>query len=73
MAEDFMQILNNLMKTLVANEIELLAIVARKIWLRRKTAVLGGQFIHPSHLIRSAKEALDNFQTAVHKERPNAD
>lgn len=47
------------------DEIELMATIVRKIWLRRNTVVFGVEFTHPSQLIQSAKKVVLNFNVAV--------
>jgi hypothetical protein len=45
-------------------ELEILAVVARKIWFRRNSVVHGGDFIHPTHVFRDAINSLEDFQKA---------
>jgi len=37
------------------------ATIAGRIWLHRNTIVFGGDLIHPSHVVRSVKEAMEDF------------
>jgi hypothetical protein len=39
-----------------------IATIARKIWLHKNTVVFGGELIHPSQLIKSAQEAMEDFK-----------
>lgn len=39
-----------------------MAVMARKIWLRRNSVVHGGDFIHPSILFREASSSLEEFR-----------
>jgi hypothetical protein len=43
-------------------EVELFAITARRIWLRRNDIVHGGGFTHPTQVFTEAVKALDDFQ-----------
>jgi hypothetical protein len=43
-----MQILCVLLEKLEKEEVELVAIISRKLWLRINTMVFGGDFPHPS-------------------------
>jgi hypothetical protein len=46
-------------------EIELFAILARGLWLRRNDYVHGGTFTHPNQVVRDAKVALEEFHQST--------
>jgi ribonuclease HI len=43
-------------------EIELFAVTARRIWLRRNSLIHGEKFAHPTQLARDAQNAFEEFQ-----------
>jgi ribonuclease HI len=43
-------------------EVELFAVIARKIWLRRNQVVHGGSFSHPNQVLREAVSILEDFR-----------
>jgi hypothetical protein len=43
-------------------EVELFAVTARRIWLRRNSTIHGEKFIHPSQLLREAQTSLEEFR-----------
>jgi hypothetical protein len=54
-------------------EFELMAIVARKIWLHRNTIVFGEDLTHFAQLVRSAKETVMKFYEAEQKTKNNVE
>jgi hypothetical protein len=42
-------------------DVELFAIVARRLWLRRNDFIHGGQFTHPVQMLRDSVKALTEF------------
>jgi hypothetical protein len=60
--QDFMHIFKKVSSRCKKEEVELFAEVARRIWLRRNDLVHGGTFTHPSLLLKSAENALEEFQ-----------
>jgi hypothetical protein len=59
---DFMQVFKEVSSRCEKDEVELFAVVARWIWLRRNDLVHGGTFTHPTLLLKSAKNALEEYQ-----------
>ena len=57
----FSQILLKLSEKLTENDFELLACVARQIWLRRNKWVFDGQFLHPKQVFKMAGDQLEFF------------
>jgi hypothetical protein len=51
-------------------DLELFAVTARKIWLRRNSVIHGEQFSHPTQLLREAQNSLEEFQR-IHSEDRN--
>ena len=64
---DFIHILEKLMERLDANQMHIVAMVARQIWLRRNVVIFGGEFLGPSSLIRRAMEQIDACDEVVIK------
>jgi hypothetical protein len=54
-------------------EFELMAIVARKIWLHRNTIVFGEDLTHFAQLVRSAKKAVMKFYEVEQKAKSNVE
>jgi len=52
------------------DDLDLLAVLARWIWLRRNTLVFEGTFIHPNIVFKGAVDALDEFKRC-HMHDPN--
>jgi len=52
------------------DDLDLLAVLARWIWLRRNTLVFEGTFIHPNIVFKGAVDALDEFKKC-HMQDPN--
>jgi hypothetical protein len=46
-------------------ELELVATIARRIWLRRNFVVYGGDLMHASQLVKSAKDLVEEFHQAT--------
>lgn len=40
------------------DEFDLMAVVARKLWSHKNSLINGGDFIHPSQLVKMASESL---------------
>jgi hypothetical protein len=58
-----------------AEEADLFAVLARRIWLRRNSVIHGEIFTHPAQLLRDAQLSLEDFQNAnqkTHNEEPTA-
>jgi hypothetical protein len=66
-AMDFTQMLGQLLVKMEKEDIEFLATVARRIWLRRNSFVFGGDFLPPNCLIKNATEAWEEFYAAEQK------
>lgn len=49
------------MEPLNVDELKLVDMIARKIWLCRNSIVFGGELLHPSHLVRSAQDLVRYF------------
>jgi hypothetical protein len=47
-----------------AEKLEIAAILARNIWLRRNTIVYEGAFKHPSTMLRDVNTSLEEFHKA---------
>jgi hypothetical protein len=52
------------LKTVCCNraELELFAMTARRLWLRRNSLIHEGVFLHPNQLIREVQASLEDFQ-----------
>jgi hypothetical protein len=59
---DFQQIFLEVAKRCDQTEVELFAVIARKIWLRRNQVVHGGSFSHPNQVLREAMSILEEFR-----------
>jgi hypothetical protein len=64
-------ILEKLMERLDDEDLEVVAMIARKIWLRRNTVVHIGDLLHSSNIVRSARESVKEFQNAEQSLRNN--
>lgn len=49
-------------------ELEIYAIIARKIWLKRNTVVYGWDFSHPNVLIQECASSLNKYRDANDKD-----
>ena len=58
----FAQVLTTMIGRFDMEEIELMAVMAQKIWFRRNAMVRGGDFIHPDQVFRSTSSSLDDFR-----------
>jgi hypothetical protein len=59
---EFPQIFEDMLRRLTNEDLEMFAVVTRKIWLRRNELVHGGVFAHPTQVWKEAEEALQEFQ-----------
>ncbi|XP_059446627.1 uncharacterized protein LOC132178194 [Corylus avellana] len=59
---EFMEIFQMVKNRCEMAEVELFAITARRIWIRRNEYIHEGSFTHPSHIMREANNALAYFQ-----------
>lgn len=64
-------ILEKLMVRIDEKDLELMATIARRIWLRRNIVVCGGDFIYISQLVRSTKESMEEFHRSSHNLKTN--
>jgi hypothetical protein len=64
-ASDFLVIFGYLCDRLDEGELELFAVTAHKIWLRRNSLVFGGPVQSPSCLLKGATEELADFRNSV--------
>ena len=65
----FSNLFEVLMKRCNKEDLELFAVTARKIWLRRNSVVHGEPFSHPTQLIRDAQNSLEEFQRIHYESR----
>lgn len=56
---DFFHIIEMLMARLDVDHMQLVAMVAQQIWLRRNVVIFYGDFLDPTSLIRRATEQVD--------------
>jgi ribonuclease HI len=61
---NFIQILSGIKSRCAIEEVELFAIIARRIWHRINEFVHGGDFRHPMQMVREAITTLKEFQKA---------
>lgn len=64
-AEDFFSIFSYICDRLNDGGMELFAMIAHKIWLRRNRLVFGGSVQSPSCLLKGATEELDEFRKSL--------
>lgn len=62
--EDFLSIFEKLLGKLEQMEIELVACVARQLWMRRNKVVFGDDLLPPSVVIRTAIDQMEAFHAA---------
>jgi hypothetical protein len=63
--------LGELLEKLDREEVELVATIARKIWLHRNIVIFGREFTHPSQVIQSAKKLWKDFNAPAQKVQIN--
>ena len=61
---DFSTLFMEVIRRCSIGEVELFAVLAHRIWLRRNDVVHGGTFTHPTELVRDAEIALADFHRA---------
>lgn len=62
--EDFVAIIEILQRDMEPNDMELIVVVARTLWLRRNVVVHGGIFSHPTLIARKALDSLKAYRSA---------
>ncbi|XP_059440462.1 uncharacterized protein LOC132172916 [Corylus avellana] len=60
--DDFCKLVENMMEILTREDMELFAIIAKKIWKRRNDVVHGQPFSHPSVVVKQAIEQLQLYR-----------
>lgn len=60
--DEFIHVVEVLQNKLEDDDIELMALVARNLWFRRNSMILGGLFGQPAQLVRKAMKSLDAFK-----------
>jgi hypothetical protein len=60
--KDFAQIFSEIASKCDKDEVELFAVLARRLWLRRNDVVHGGILTHPNQIMRDAEAALEEFR-----------
>jgi hypothetical protein len=61
---DFMELLTKMLNRLDGDEMAMVAVVARQLWLRRNTVAFGGDFLSPSQVTRIALAQLEAYRQA---------
>jgi hypothetical protein len=61
---DFRQIFKEVVSRCEQDDVELFATVARRLWLCRNDIIHGGNFTHPTQLLKDFEKALIEFQKA---------
>jgi ribonuclease HI len=61
---NFRQILSGINSRCATEEVELFAIIARRIWQRRNEFMHGGEFRHPTQMVREATNTMEEFKRA---------
>jgi hypothetical protein len=64
---DFIHVMEKLMERLDSDQMHMVVIVARQIWLRRNSMVFGGDMVAPSDLVRRAREQVEAVDHAAIK------
>lgn len=59
---DFAQIFLEVVSKCDKEEVELFAVLARRLWLPRNDLVHGGTLTHPNQVVRDAEAALEEFR-----------
>jgi hypothetical protein len=62
--DDFIKIFEILHDRLDVDELQLMVVVARQIWLRRNSVVFGGVFSTPAEIVRTGQAQIDAFWEA---------
>jgi hypothetical protein len=65
--DDFRQLFREVIQRCEKEDVELFAVVARRLWLRRNDFIHGGNFTHPAHVLIDSEKALTKFQTVNEK------
>ena len=73
---NFFQIFSGIISRCATEEVELFAIVAQRIWHHRNEVVHGGNFLHPTQVVREVVTSLEDFkrvnlQGGAHDEVPD--
>jgi hypothetical protein len=63
-ANDFSNIFASILDK-VEEEVQLCAVIARLLWLRRNTVIHGGEMEHPKMLVLHARDQVINFEAAM--------
>jgi hypothetical protein len=61
----FLAIFEHLQSRLETEEMELVSLVAQKLWFRRNRVIFGGIAMSPTCLVKCAQETLHNFHQAL--------
>jgi hypothetical protein len=64
----FLYLIEDLLERCDREDIEFLAVLAQKLWLRRNSLVHEGTFAHPSQVLRETKKSLEDFHRHNDKE-----
>lgn len=64
-------IFNRVLEKLEGKDVELVATIVIRIWIRRNTLLFGGDLTHHSQLVRSAKESVGDFWRDAQNMRNN--
>jgi ribonuclease HI len=64
----FAVLLDEFMYRFSKEEVELLIVIARRIWLRRNTLIFEGIFRHPAEVFKGAVSTLEEFKRCNHME-----
>ena len=59
---DFQHIFLEVVKRCDQKEVDLFAVIARKIWMRRNQVVHGGPFSHPNQVLKEAESVLEEYR-----------
>jgi hypothetical protein len=65
MEGNFLTLFGELSSRLKKADLELIAIVAQRIWFRRNRYVFEGVIVSPTYLLKSAKEAFEDYRQTI--------
>jgi ribonuclease HI len=64
----FMEVMEMITERCTRDEVNLFAVTAKKIWARRNSVLHEGVFLHPTRIVREAKEMLQAMFTPVEED-----
>lgn len=61
---EFIFIVDTVLNIVTMEDLEIMVVVARNLWFRRNSLIHGGEFGHPTQLVRTAMDSLQEYKEA---------